>query len=123
MKENLKISFFDSLSGKNLFFEPLSLEKIGMYVCGPTVYDTPHVGNARSFVFYDLVFRVLKSEYKNVTYVRNITDVDDKIIAKATEKNLPISTITSESIRNFNISSEYLNCLDTTFEQKATDNI
>jgi cysteinyl-tRNA synthetase len=123
MKENLKISFFDSLSGKNLFFEPLSLEKIGMYVCGPTVYDTPHVGNARSFVFYDLVFRVLKSEYKNVTYVRNITDVDDKIIAKATEKNLPISTITSESIRNFNISSGYLNCLDPTFEPKATDNI
>ena len=123
MLENSKISFFDSLSGKNINFEPLNKDSIGMYVCGPTVYDTPHVGNARSFVFYDVVFRVLKSIGKNVTYVRNITDVDDKIISRAVEKNTSISEVTSESIVNFNKSSKYLNCLDPTFEPKATENI
>ncbi len=63
-------------------FVPLNPQKIGLYVCGPTVYDYPHIGNARSVIIYDLLFKLLKEIYGNeqVIYVRNITDIDDKII-------------------------------------------
>ena len=76
---NLQIT--NSLSRKKEVFKPINPKKISLYACGPTVYDNPHVGNARSLVVFDVLFRVLRSLYgKNVTYVRNITDVDDKII-------------------------------------------
>jgi len=79
MKE-LKI--FNSLTKKKENFVPISKEKIGMYVCGPTVYDYPHIGNARPLVVFDVLYRLLKKIYGNnkVNYVRNITDIDDKII-------------------------------------------
>ena len=76
---NLQIT--NSLSRKKEVFKPINPKKISLYACGPTVYDNPHVGNARSLVVFDVLFRVLRSLYdNNVTYVRNITDVDDKII-------------------------------------------
>ena len=76
---NLQIT--NSLSRKKEVFKPINPKKISLYACGPTVYDNPHVGNARSLVVFDVLFRVLRSLYDNkVTYVRNITDVDDKII-------------------------------------------
>jgi len=76
---NLQIT--NSLSRKKEVFKPINPKKISLYACGPTVYDNPHVGNARSLVVFDVLFRVLRSIYdNNVTYVRNITDVDDKII-------------------------------------------
>ena len=76
---NLQI--INSLSRKKEVFKPINPKKISLYACGPTVYDNPHVGNARSLVVFDVLFRVLRSLYdNNVTYVRNITDVDDKII-------------------------------------------
>ena len=76
---NLQIT--NSLSRKKEEFKPINPKKISLYACGPTVYDNPHVGNARSLVVFDVLFRVLRSLYdNNVTYVRNITDVDDKII-------------------------------------------
>ena len=76
---NLQIT--NSLSRKKEVFKPINPNKISLYACGPTVYDNPHVGNARSLVVFDVLFRVLRSLYdNNVTYVRNITDVDDKII-------------------------------------------
>ena len=76
---NLKLT--NSLSRKKEIFKPINSKKVTLYACGPTVYDYPHVGNARSLVVFDLLFRVLKLVYgKNVNYVRNITDVDDKII-------------------------------------------
>ena len=80
MTKNL--NFFNTLSNKREKFVPINSNKIGMYVCGPTVYDFPHIGNARPLVVFDVLFRLLQSLYgKNkVTYVRNITDIDDKII-------------------------------------------
>jgi cysteinyl-tRNA synthetase len=83
----MKITLFNTLSGKEEEIIPINEGKISMYACGPTVYDIPHIGNARSNVFYDLLFRLFRSMYNEVTYVRNITDVDDKIIARATLEN------------------------------------
>ena len=86
---NLKLT--NSLSRKKEVFNPINLKKISLYACGPTVYDKPHVGNARSLVVFDVLFRVLKVLYgSNVNYVRNITDVDDKII-EASKKIKKIS--------------------------------
>ena len=71
----------NSLTRKKEVFKPNNIKKISLYACGPTVYESPHVGNARTLVVFDVLFRVLKILYNsNVTYVRNITDVDDKII-------------------------------------------
>jgi len=71
--------FFNTLSNKKETFVPIDTNKVGMYVCGPTVYDFPHIGNARPLVVFDVLFRLLKKIYgKNkITYVRNITDIDD----------------------------------------------
>ena len=79
-------------------FKPINPKNITMYVCGPTVYADPHVGNARSLIVFDLLYRVLIKLYgqKNITYVRNITDVDDKIIETSKTKGIPIDKITSD---------------------------
>ena len=79
----------NSLGNQKAKFNPINTKKIGMYVCGPTVYDNPHIGNARPLVVFDILFKVLKCKYgnKEVTYVRNITDIDDKIIKSSLEKN------------------------------------
>ena len=78
----------NSLTKKKEVFKPINLDKISLYACGPTVYDNPHVGNARTLVVFDVLFRVLKVLYNsNVTYVRNITDVDDKIIEASQKKS------------------------------------
>jgi cysteinyl-tRNA synthetase len=96
-----------------------------MYVCGPTVYADPHVGNGRSLVVFDLLFRVLLKLYgkENVFYVRNITDVDDKIIEASKKKKLSIDKTTSEAINNFRKNTKDLNCLVPSIEPKATDHI
>ena len=80
MTNNLNLS--NTLSNKKEKFFPIKNNKVGMYVCGPTVYDFPHIGNARPLVVFDVLFRLLKQIYgkNNITYVRNITDIDDKII-------------------------------------------
>ena len=82
---NLQLT--NSLSRKKEIFKPINSKKISLYACGPTVYDNPHVGNARSLVVFDVLFRVLREIYgPNVNYVRNITDVDDKIIETSKKK-------------------------------------
>ncbi len=73
------IKFFNTLSKEKEIFQPIEKDHIKFYVCGPTVYSRPHIGNARSIVIYDLLYRFLQKKFKKVTYVRNITDVDDKI--------------------------------------------
>jgi len=77
------LKLFNTLSHKKEKFIPINSNKISMYVCGPTVYNDIHIGNARSIVVFDVLFRLLKELYPEVVYVRNITDVDDKIIVKA----------------------------------------
>ena len=81
------LRLFNTLAKQKEPFNPLSINHVGIYACGPTVYDSPHVGNARTLVVFDMLFRVLKLVYKDqVNYVRNITDVDDKIIEASKKK-------------------------------------
>ena len=82
------LSLYNTATHSKDTFEPLVADTVGMYVCGPTVYDLAHIGNARPAVVFDVLYRLLKRQYKNVTYVRNITDVDDKIIDAATTRQL-----------------------------------
>ena len=107
---NLQIS--NSLTKSKDLFKPINPKKVGMYVCGPTVYADPHVGNGRSLVVFDLLFRVLIQLYgkENVTYVRNITDVDDKIIEASKQKNTSIDKITTQVTNNFHQIPKDLNC-------------
>ena len=113
----------NNLSNKKEKFVPLDEKNIGMYVCGPTVYDDPHIGNARPIVIFDILFKVLKKKFSNVTYVRNITDVDDKIIKSSKEKNISISDLTQTVIKSFNEDCNYLNCEDPSQQPKATEHI
>ncbi len=122
MKNNLRLT--NSLTRQKELFKPINSNKITMYACGPTVYDNPHVGNARSLVVFDTLFRVLKMIYgKNVSYVRNITDVDDKIIEASKKNNKSIKEITESVTKIFNKDCENLNCLKPTEEPKATEHI
>ena len=122
MTNNLKLT--NSLTRKKELFKPINLKNISMYACGPTVYDIPHVGNARTLIVFDILFRVLKITYgENVKYVRNITDVDDKIINISKKKNLPIKEITKNVINVFHKNCIDLNCLQPTVEPRATEHI
>ena len=123
MTKNL--NFFNTLSNKKEKFIPIDCNKVGMYVCGPTVYDFPHIGNARPLVVFDVLFRLLKRIYgKNkVTYVRNITDIDDKIIASSKKNKKNIKDLTETITKSFHEDCIYLNCLNPTFEPKPTEHI
>jgi cysteinyl-tRNA synthetase len=122
---NKDIYLTNNLKNKKEKFLPIHIEKIGMYVCGPTVYDNPHIGNARPLVIFDILFKVLKSKYGNnsVNYVRNITDVDDKIIKSSKEKNISILELTNNIIKDFNDDCEYLNLDVPSHQPKATNHI
>ena len=113
----------NTLTRKKECFEPLDKKHIRMYVCGPTVYDLAHIGNARPVVVFDVLYRLLKMIYLKVTYVRNITDVDDKINAKAMETGEGIRTITERTANIFHKDMLSLNALDPEFEPRATDHI
>ena len=117
------IKFFNTLSKEKEIFQPIEKDHIKFYVCGPTVYSRPHIGNARSIVIYDLLYRFLQKKFKKVTYVRNITDVDDKINQAAVENKISIKELTNKIIKNFNSDINYLNVLKPNFEPKATENI
>ena len=122
MMNNIKLT--NSLTRKKELFKPIDYKNITMYACGPTVYDNPHVGNARTLVVFDTIFRVLKMVYgNNVKYVRNITDVDDKIIEISKKKKLSIEKITSDVTKIFHNDCKSLNCLEPSVEPKATEHI
>ena len=122
---NKDIFLTNSLGNKKEKFVPINENKVGMYVCGPTVYDDPHIGNARPLVVFDILYKVLKCKYgkKSVSYIRNITDVDDKIIQSAFEKKISIEDLTKKIILNFNSDCDYLKCEKPNEEPKATENI
>ncbi len=122
---NKDIFLTNNLSNKKEKFVPFNEKKIGMYVCGPTVYDNPHIGNARPLVIFDILFKVLKLRYGKdaVTYIRNITDVDDKIIKSSKENNIPISELTRNIIENFTNDCNFLSCETPSEQPKATDHI
>jgi cysteinyl-tRNA synthetase len=106
-------------------FEPLDPTNVRMYVCGPTVYDLPHIGNARPIVVFDVLFRLLRQLYgaAGVTYVRNITDVDDKINAAARERGISIRELTEATARAFHEDVARLGALPPTVEPRATEHI
>ncbi len=119
---NLQLT--NSLSRKKEVFKPINPKKVSLYACGPTVYDNPHVGNARSLVVFDILFRLLREIYgPNVNYVRNITDVDDKIIETSKKNKKSIDQITNGVTKIFHENCKSLNCLKPTVEPKATDHI
>ena len=122
---NKDIYLTNSLGNKKEKFVPINKNKIGMYVCGPTVYDDPHIGNARPLVVFDILFRVLKCNFgeTKVTYVRNVTDIDDKIIQSSNEKKISTNELTKKITKNFHEDCSYLNCQKPNFEPKATENI
>ena len=122
---NKDIFLTNNLSNKKEKFIPLDQNNVGMYVCGPTVYDNPHIGNARPLVIFDILFKVLKSKYGHdkITYIRNITDVDDKIIKSSKEKNISIMDLTNNIIAEFNDDCNYLNLENPSQQPKATEHI
>ena len=122
---NKELNIFNTLSGKKEKFVPINKGKVGMYVCGPTVYDFPHIGNARPLVVFDVLYRLLLKIFgKNkVTYVRNITDIDDKIIESSKNNKIPIDMLTTSTTKSFHDDCKYLNCLKPNFEPKATEHI
>ena len=120
---NKDIFLTNNLSNTKEKFVPIDEKNVGMYVCGPTVYDDPHIGNARPIVIFDILFKILKSKFSSVTYVRNITDVDDKIIKSSNDKKISISDLTETVIKSFNEDCNYLNCEAPTQQPKATEHI
>lgn len=104
-------------------FEPLEPNKVKMYVCGPTVYNLVHIGNARPVVVFDTLFRVLQSEYREVIYARNITDIDDKIMKTAAENGEPIATLAARFAKEFEADMAELNNLPPTIVPYATDHV
>jgi cysteinyl-tRNA synthetase len=117
--------FYDTYSNSKKIFSPLDPTNVRMYVCGPTVYDYAHVGNARPVIVFDIVYRMLKFKYgeDHVTYVRNITDVDDKIIEASNTLKEDIASLTKRTTEYFHDDTEYVGALTPTYEPKATDHI
>ena len=105
---NLRLT--NSLTNKKEIFKPINLDQVSLYACGPTVYDKPHVGNARALVIFDLLFRILIELYgeQKVLYVRNITDIDDKIIEASKSKRVNISDLTMTVTKNLWKNESYI---------------
>lgn len=119
----MTFTVFNTLTRRKEPFVPLDENNVRMYVCGPTVYDRAHIGNARPIIVFDTLYRLLKHLYPKVTYVRNITDVDDKIIKKSQESGEPINVITEKTSRFFHEDIAELNTLPPDIEPRATQHI
>ncbi|HEX3338361.1 MAG TPA: cysteine--tRNA ligase [Pseudolabrys sp.] len=121
----MELKLYDTLTREKRVFTPLDPSRVRMYVCGPTVYDFAHIGNARPVIVFDVLFRLLRHIYgpDHVTYVRNVTDVDDKINARAAERGVSIRDLTEETYRNFKADVAALGCLPPTIEPRATEHI
>jgi len=119
----MDIFLTNNLTNKKEQFIPKDKKNIGMYVCGPTVYDDPHIGNARPLVIFDILFKLLKNTFSKVTYIRNITDIDDKIIRSSQEQKISTEELTSKVISSFFEDCKFLNCENPTHQPKATEHI
>jgi cysteinyl-tRNA synthetase len=127
----MELKLYDTLTREKRIFTPLDPANVRMYVCGPTVYDFAHIGNARPMIVFDVLFRLLRHIYgaAHVTYVRNITDVDDKINARAAEEypalplNEAIRKVTEKTDRQFHEDVAALGCLPPSVEPRATEHI
>jgi cysteinyl-tRNA synthetase len=119
----MNLHIYNTLTNKKEQFLPNTENKVSMYVCGPTVYSAPHIGNARAALVGDLFYRLLLKLYKEVIYIRNLTDVDDKIILESEKTGIPINVITQNVTQMYQNEMSKLNMLVPTFEPKVTDNI
>jgi cysteinyl-tRNA synthetase len=125
MADAQPLMLYNTLTRRKEAFEPLDPANVRMYVCGPTVYDYAHIGNARPVIVFDVLFRLLRSIYgaDHVTYVRNITDVDDKINARAAQEGVSIRDLTERTAKQFHEDIAALGVLRPTAEPRATDHI
>jgi len=121
----VSLRIYNTAKRQKEVFEPIHQDRIGLYVCGPTVYDLAHIGNARPVVVFDVLYRLLKQLYPRhkIAYARNITDVDDKINAAAKERGVPIATITEETTRAYHEDMAALGALAPDVEPRATGHI
>ena len=119
----MDFELFNTYSNKTELFIPLDDNDIRIYACGPTVYDYIHVGNARPLIIFDVLVRFLKLIYPKVTYVRNITDVDDKIIVQANQNKESINNLTERTIKAFSDDADALFVKKPDFEPRATEHI
>lgn len=117
------LRFYNTLTNRKEEFRPIEDGKVGMYVCGITAYDMCHIGHARSAVVFDVIFKYFKYRGYNVTYVKNFTDIDDKIIAKANTEGTDISNITERYIKEHNEDMDRMGVARPTIAPKATENI
>src|SRR6187455_1197292 len=121
----MELRLYDTLTKEKRPFAPLDPTNVRMYVCGPTVYDFAHIGNARPVIVFDVLFRLLRHLYgeAHVKYVRNITDVEDKINARAAERGIQIRELTEGTYTNYREDVTALGCLPPTVEPRATEHI
>src|ERR1700730_12183052 len=121
----MPLRLYNTLTRQKELFAPIDPANVRLYACGPTVYDHLHIGNGRMLIVFDVLFRLLRREYGEtcVTYVRNITDVDDKINARAAERGIDIRVLTDEMTKVFHEDAKALGCLAPTVEPRATDHI
>jgi len=131
MEDLPALKLYNTLTREKVEFQPIDPKNVRMYVCGPTVYDFAHIGNARPVIVFDVLYRLLRHVYgeANVTYARNITDVDDKINARALRDfpNLPLNeairAVTEKTETQFLDDAKALGCIEPTHQPRATDNI
>jgi cysteinyl-tRNA synthetase len=119
----MALALHNTLSGRVEPFEPLRAGAVGLYVCGVTVYDRCHVGHARSLVFFDTLVRYLRFTGRRVRFVRNITDIDDKIIKRAHEEGIAAGALAARYIEAFHRDVAALGCLAPDVEPRATDHV
>ncbi len=119
----MNLYIYNTLTNKKEQFVPQNHGEVNMYVCGPTVYSEPHIGNARAALVGDLFFRILSELFENVTYIRNLTDVDDKIIIESDKLGVDINTLTEDITKVYQANMLKLNMLKPTYEPKVTENI
>src|SRR5258708_21692896 len=121
----MQLRLYDTLTREKRLLVPLDPNNVRMYVCGPTVYDFAHIGNAGPVIVFDVLYRLLRHLYgaDHVKYVRNITDVDDKINARAAERGIPIRELTEDTYKNFKADVAALGCLPPDVEPRATEHI
>ncbi len=121
----MKLRLYNTLSRSREEFRPLDPANVRIYVCGPTVYDFAHIGNARPLIVFDVLFRLLRHLYgeAHVIYVRNITDIDDKIMLRSHEEGIPITDLTSRTTLQFHDDVAALSCLLPTHEPRATNHV